>query len=106
MQMNNKIDIEAIKSRLEAASEGPWTMCESGGPVLDKNMRKSDGTFFVWTAEDDCIIGPDGTEVLGCSKRLRCDKNDLHFMANARKDIEDLLAEVDRLSSGENEPQD
>lgn len=93
------MDIEAIKRRLEAAHRGPWRVAKSGEPVLQENLSKPGATYFS-SAEDNCIVGPDGEEVLGCSEWIRVELADLEFMANARRDVADLLAEIDRLKTG------
>lgn len=67
-------DIEAIKARLSAASLGPWR-----------------------ATKEDTIIGPDDKEILSSSEWVNIQPEDLTFMAKARKDIEDLLTEIERL---------
>lgn len=91
------MDIDAIKSRLAATHKGPWRVAEAGAEVLQLGFEQAEPCFD--TAEDDCIVGPDGEEVLGCSEWLRVEREDLEFMAHARQDIEDLVGEVERLSA-------
>lgn len=90
------MDIDAIKTRLAAAHRGPWRAATARSDVLSESLSKPGEPYFT-TAEDDCILGPNGEEVLGCSEWIRVEWVDLEFMAHARKDIEDLLAEVERL---------
>lgn len=88
--------IEAIKRRLEAAHKGPWRAVRAGSKVIT-NFSLSPDKQWVSYAEDDCIIGPDGEEVLGSSEWIRVEWDDLEFMAHARQDVFDLLTEVERL---------
>lgn len=96
------MDIEAIKRRLESTHPGPWQAAKSGAPVLQRNLSKPGAPYFSG-AEDDCILGPDGEEVIGCSEWMRVCWADLEFMAHARQDIADLLVEIDRLKTTNNE---
>lgn len=92
------MDIEAIKRRLDAAHRGPWKAAKSGSPVLNERLSTHGSQYFS-EAEDDCILGPDGEEVIGCSEWMRVDWADLEFMAHARQDIADLLSEIERLKT-------
>ena len=93
------MDIDAIKARMAAASTGPWRAAKSGTAVLQPDIKTADGMPYFSKAEDDCILGPDGAEILGCSEWIRVDYSDLEFMAHARQDIQDLLDELERLKA-------
>jgi hypothetical protein len=72
------VDIEAIKARLEAASEGPW---ERG---IEKNGKRSTPIVTIWgKANLVCRTGPAG--VLGVEA-------DTDFILNAPTDIAALLS--------------
>ena len=94
----NEIDIEAIKKRLAEAAPGPWRAAEAGSVVLDYRFMNEKGKPYSSYAEDACILGPDDSEVLGCSEWMRVNLADLEFMAHSRQDIQDLLGEIERLS--------
>lgn len=97
------MNIEAIKRRLEAAHRGPWKAAKAGSPVLNESLSKPGAPYFS-SAEDDCILGPNGEEVIGCSEWMRVEWADLEFMAHARQDIADLLAEIARLKEYRQKP--
>ncbi|MDH3325879.1 MAG: hypothetical protein OEM38_04075 [Gammaproteobacteria bacterium] len=86
-----------IKGRLSAATHGPWTAEKGGAKVYEPTMSKNEPYFT--KAEDDCILGPDRAEVMGCSEWMRVSWPDLELMANARHDLEILVAEIERLKS-------
>ena len=72
------LDLDAIKARCEAATQGPWKVAEPGYRV----------------ARDD------GTGFLVASTFMATDSRDLPdatFIAHARTDVPALVAEVDRL---------
>jgi hypothetical protein len=90
------MDLTKIEHRLKASTEGPWSVVQKGGAVVSEHL-KADGTRPIYPADDDCIVGPMGEEVLGSSERLRAEPEDLLFMAHAKQDIQDLLNEIKRL---------
>lgn len=74
--------IKAIKARCEAATEGPWTSCEEGGAQIIGN-------------EDMIVVETSNPQMLGC-----CVKPfNIDFIAHARKDLPDCLAEIERLAA-------
>ena len=75
MAMTKK-EIEEIKSRLEKASPGPWRVAST-----------TDGEYIL-----DC----DDWVVAAIFER----KEDTYFVAHAREDIPQLVAEVERLREG------
>lgn len=85
------IDLESIQERLKKASEGPWKAVEAGSIVINPHIETPHDKS---ECEDDSILREDNTEVLGTSEWLRCEWDDLEFMAHARKDVEDLLKQV------------
>lgn len=81
--------LDAIKARCEAATLGPW--------YVEYEM---DGPF----AEPQCIQGPENVTTYHdayndyrVSAVVEMAEADLEFIAHARQDIPDLLAEVERL---------
>jgi len=89
------IDLEAIEARANAATDGPWHWEDERHFDLLK-PKGSNGTRW-------------GTEVIevthdgGCACRQSCEMevliapSDAEFIANARTDVPDLIAEVRRL---------
>ena len=79
-----------IRARCEAASPGPWFamfIAGAGGGGADVSANDEQGTYHV--AECSRIVEADGT--------LPQTKANRDFVCEARRDIPDLLAEVDRL---------
>jgi len=81
-----------IENRSKAARPGPWKAAKAGTRVLIYHDKP-----WYSEAEDDCIIDNNDEEVIGSSEWMRVDWVDLEFMANARADIDFLLAEIKRL---------
>jgi hypothetical protein len=90
------MNLTKIKQRLKLTTKGPWSIIPAGGAVIGKYPRH-DGTEALQAAEDICIVGPDGKEVMGGSEWLRVEPEDITFMAHAKQDIQDLLNEIERL---------
>ena len=77
---------EAARARCEAATEGPWESCGGtieGGPTSGRD---------VVTTAVDCMAYCYGGRGRGVEH-----PEDREFIAHARADIPDLLAEVERL---------
>lgn len=74
--------LSAIKARVSAAAQGPWTTAlENGVPfVRDANGRDVAFMFYEEGANEFADA-------------------DMHFIAHAREDVEDLAAEVERLTA-------
>ena len=84
--MNNKqnIDIEAIKTRANAATPGPWT---SGGCA--RRINKELKSVYVTVGANEMV-------------RNIChgsNENDADFIAHAPEDVAALLAEIERLTA-------
>lgn len=77
-------EIEAIKSRCNAASPGPWTSYIEG-------RDHSSGSSFIMTGE-----GESRGEDIGLSGATPADQD---FIASARQDIPALLKEIERLKA-------
>lgn len=80
-----KLDIEAIKARAEAATEGPWEV-SSEGPGYPVGIFSRLGTKSART-----VIYPDDDYETG--------EPDLEFIAHAREDIPALLTYIDELEA-------
>ncbi|MDE6779918.1 MAG: hypothetical protein K2J40_00455 [Ruminococcus sp.] len=78
--MNDK-ELEAIRSRCEKATSGPWISYIEGRDI-------ECGSSFIQTAGDDL-------EITGASTA------DYDFIAHAKQDIITLLDEIERLRSKE-----
>lgn len=76
-----------IKARAQAASDAPWSAYEIGDDG-EKLFRYGD---FGWY-----VTGPAGTPEFEDSEQ---GKSDAEFAAEARRDVPDLLAEVERLAN-------
>jgi len=87
-----ELDLDAIRARAEAATPGPWTADtnEPFGPELQGIFAPGSRRYIVKAdidyAEDEDI--PDAVVTA-----------DAEFIAHARADIPELLAEVERLES-------
>lgn len=75
-------ELEAIRARVAAATPGPWTF----QGLADDRQKMLAGTVFFWKTPQ--------IRALLCALM----HNDGVFCAAARKDIPDLLVEVDRLT--------
>jgi hypothetical protein len=71
--------LSEIKARADAATPGPWTLFIEGRDHYG-------GSSFIRTASEDI-------EPLGATDA------DQDFMASARQDVPDLLAEIERLKA-------
>lgn len=88
--------LDKIKTRLEKTTvKGAWWVIKPSGQVLIPELSKKNKPFYS-QAEDYTIVGGDGREVLGCSEWLRCEIEDLEFMAHAKRDIKYLLNYIER----------
>jgi hypothetical protein len=81
MMMANKLDLQAILKRAEAATKGPWT-----------NFDDSDYVDSTTVFQYDEFTETNVDIIAGC-KRVW----DAEFIAHARTDVVDLIAEVERL---------
>ena len=72
-------EIEAIKSRCDQATAGPWKS------FIETREKISGSDFIQTTGEDIYLTGATGT--------------DQDFIAYARQDIPRLIAEIERLRS-------
>jgi hypothetical protein len=70
--MTSKLDLQAIRKRAEAATEGPWIYDKNNGELLEFGVRRY------------------------ASRVLAQDEN-ADFIINARTDVIDLTIEVERL---------
>ena len=82
----NKLD--QIRKRLKKTTAGHWVAVDPKSEYTH-NGRK-------YLTEDMAILTKEGEEVLGASEWLRCDMNDLNFMAYAKEDIEWLMERCDK----------
>lgn len=80
------IDLNAIRKRAEAATEGPWS-AEYSAVVSDH--ANSEG--LAGPINDVCVLS-DGEYIDNYNQRA-----DANFIANARQDVPALIAEVERL---------
>lgn len=71
-------ELEAIHKRAEAATCGPWELAID--EEFDINLRNDSGVGYIGTL-------------------THVDEADADFIANARKDVPALLAEIERLSA-------
>lgn len=77
------LDIDAIKARADAATEGPWVVDDQKYVLRSKNGGW-DGLIIATVQHDDFgLVEEDNTA----------------FIASARQDIPALLAEVERLQA-------
>lgn len=91
--------LKDIKYRLNKTTvKGKWWVINPNDPILIPELSKKDEPYYSH-AEDHTIVGNDGREVLGTSEWLRCDIENLVFMANAKKDIEYLLNYIEKLEN-------
>jgi hypothetical protein len=84
-----KEELEAIKTRYEATSVAPWVSfiegrdCESGSSFIMTGIPKGENIWGKTRGED--------LEISGASNA------DLDFIAHARQDIPNLIAEIEKL---------
>lgn len=83
------LDLEAIKARAAAATEGPW---EWGNPTIGQHWSRPEPWAEVVNADVAC-----GSYCYGGSVRPIESDADGQFIAHAREDIPALVAEVDEL---------
>ena len=86
-QMTERLDLDGIEARCEAATPGPWTMRDGWG-FTDESMRC------------ERVAGAEQTTVLRASERTSClegRREDFEFIARARTDIPALIARVREL---------
>lgn len=76
------LDLDAIKARADAATEGPWMADESHVLKPDKPGSNWDGTVIATVPDDEFGL---------------YEFRNVEFMAAAREDIPALVAEVERL---------
>lgn len=81
------LDLEAIKARAAAATEGPW---EWDNPTIGQHWSCPEPWTEVVNADVACM-----SYCYGGSVRPIESDADGHFIAHAREDIPALLAEVD-----------
>ena len=85
-------ELDAIKARAEAATEGPWTWSGSEAPVLGGYA----GTSYRYSEE---VIEAEHHGECGCRSlcqlELTVGKADGEFIAHARQDIPALLAALE-----------
>lgn len=95
-QLSNERQFE-IRERAEAATPGPWR--NEGNVVADENSivvgDESYNWRFVAHVNSDTEEGADATHVISETEAVA----NAEFIANARADIPDLLAEVSRLTT-------
>ena len=82
-------DLEAIKARAAAATEGPW---EWDDPTIGQHWSRP----VPWATVVDDEVNCGGYCYGGSSSPIKSDA-DGQFIAHAREDIPVLLAEVERL---------
>jgi len=89
--------LAAIEKRLNKTTKpAPWKAVKGGTRVFVPELSSPDKPYYS-SATDDGIIDSNEEEVLGTSEWLRVEWADLSFMAEARSDIEFLLAELKRV---------
>lgn len=85
------IDLDAIRARADAATDGPWRSDKEWGAIT----HGPDAVVHAFYADDceSCAVNieDEATVVI--------DPADAEFIAHAREDIPALLAEVERLQS-------
>lgn len=96
--MKKHIDIDAIKSREQAATPGPWEYIAGEDEQLNA-YPPDEATGFV--REMPVIaVGVETREETGADEDfhfIEISEDDAEFITNARQDIPALLAEVERL---------
>lgn len=90
--MSEKLDLEAIKARLAAATPGPWR-------AVEMTHYGEPGTGFGWVAGGKQPCGAIMGEESGGAGMLE----DAVFIAHAPEDIAALVAEVERLAEANRE---
>jgi len=80
------LDLKAIKKRVDATTDGGWTF---------KEMKEQD-LYFV---EMDLRPYGDYLREVFSDEDYPTKRNDFIFMANAKRDIYDLLQHIEKLTS-------
>ena len=88
-QQEASLDLEAIKARAAAATEGPW---EWDDPTIGQHWSSPEP----WATVVDDEVNCGGYCYGGSSSPIKSDA-DGQFIAHAREDIPALVAEVERL---------
>jgi len=83
--------LEEIKNRLDAATNGNW--------VFDSKRDTHDNCIYVEGSSDEKYGYISEGGVVGSSEWIWIKDADGEFIANAKQDIEFLLAEIERLKS-------
>ena len=83
------LDLEAIKARAAAATEGPW---EWDDPTIGQHWSRPEP----WATVVDDEVNCGGYCYGGSSSPIKSDA-DGQFIAHAREDIPALVAEIERL---------
>lgn len=91
--------LREIKERAEKATKGPWVW---KGHYLMQDCLNAYGfpEDGPWNTPHGTPIADDGSACEEYAPVIDIDGPDAHFIAHARTDIPDLLAEVERLSNG------
>lgn len=95
--MNAKLtqnELQAIKERAEKATLGPWKADKCGGGVKTEHPEAQEVSGY-WGGSHNGVCNLNDGEYIENSN----DKHDAEFIANARQDIPNLLAEVERLNA-------
>ena len=92
------LDLEAIKARAAAATEGPWEWDDS---TIGQHWSRPEPWAVVVDDEVSCMDYCYG----GSSSPIKSDA-DGQFIAHAREDIPALVAEVERLRAQLDNPRD
>lgn len=99
-EARERLDLEAIRKRCEAATEGPW-LRETGDERRSSNviriLHEIDGTRLYRRYEKVAEIWEDEDEGEQPADPSENSEADAEFIAHAREDVPALLAEVDRL---------
>jgi hypothetical protein len=98
--MSEQLDLEAIKARAEAATEGPWQVDKPPYALGAYTGGGGDCTVTVSTKLKWSSKCGDEPERAGVFKKLLVSwqsKQDAEFIAHARTDIPALIAEIERL---------
>lgn len=97
------LDLSAIKTRLEAATPGPWIYGSwSGQCHLNHHPHGQGECIYTYTLQDEsCVSLPkENRELIGWNAyRTILNKQDAQFIANAPTDIANLIAEIERLQA-------
>lgn len=86
------LDLEPIKARVEAATEGPWEWYEPDPSVIvlgTKDLQAFEGFVLDCARCESCLASGGDCSLPGSEDRA--------FIARARTDIPELIAEVEEL---------